>query len=407
MTKDSSAAKSSPEPSHAHEHDEHVHDHDATSDHVEHDTSILDELESSVRERVECIAEVVDQWSDPDGERRKEAEHATLHAENLFTEEAIVFAINQFASTISAPLLASIVLKEREKGDRSEQRPTVFIEHGDRTPVDGLREVIVALTLGHPVRSFMSGASPAIVPAFLNDLTTSNGRLEADVVNRSEFPAPASDDVLILSGGEDSDEIEKEWISAGGDAARVIRAAAAYSVAIVDGSEPEDERHNLAEDALLHEGQATASLKVLWAPEDLTPDPILQAMADFRGVFPAHNDTPGVLEMQRAFLEAQDASHAYAAGMQFLVSRGAPEPQRGAHLRWSEYEDFDDVATWIRENAKDIVSVIARPSLQSRLPEALHAETLREKGIAVIDPGHVHRRPLVTHEVQCLLDVLA
>jgi hypothetical protein len=194
----------------------------------------------------------------------------------------------------------------------------------------------------------------------------------------------------------------KPWCAS--NAFRWVEAPTGYSIGIIDGSEPDDVRHNLAEDALLHEGAPQRSLRIVWAPRDLTPDPMLQAMADFRGVFPAHESTPGSLEMRRAFLEAADQSHAYAAGMQFLVSRGDPEPQDGAHLRWSEYDELEDVGDWVAENAAEIDTVAVRPNLADRLPEALQPGALADLGIRRMEPGHIHRPPLITRSVQALLE---
>lgn len=296
-----------------------------------------------------------------------------------------------------------------------QKRPTVVVEHGAESPVDGLREVVAAILVGARVWSLLPPESTAIVPAFYETLReiveeidgTSVDIACARTVNELDKGAAAVGEdaapVVCISTGS-CESVLKPWCE--DHAFRWIDASVGCSVGIIDGSEPDEVRHNLAEDTLLHEGAPQRSLRILWAPNELTPDPVLQAMADFRGVFPAHDSTPGSLEMRRAFLEAADQSHAYAAGMQFLVSRGDPEPQDGAHLRWSEYDDLEDVAAWVTEHAEEIYAIAVRPSLADRLPEALQAEALHEHGIQCIEPGHVHRRPLLTPRVRVLLDVL-
>src|SRR5690625_7069703 len=63
-------------------------------------------------------------------------------------------------------------------------------------------------------------------------------------------------------------------------------------------------------------------------------------MAAFRGVFPAHEKTPGSLKMHQAMLAAVEHPHAYGEGLEFLVSKGPPEVQIPGHVRWSEYDDL-------------------------------------------------------------------
>ena len=299
----------------------------------------------------EALAQTAEHWSDPDASPRHDAVHSTLNADNTFTAEATPFSLNQLVSLLSVDALHDLAASTDDHTPSGEQRPTVVIEHGVDSPVDGLREAVAAILVGARVRSLLPSESTAIVPAFYETLreiaddvdrtsvdiacARTVNELDNDVAAVGEDAAPV---VCIATGS--GENVLKPWCEA--HAFRWIDASVGYSVGIIDGSEPDDVRHNLAEDALLHEGAPQRSLRILWAPNELTPDPVLEAMADFRGVFPAHDSTPGSLEMRRAFLEAADQSHAYAAGMQFLVSRGDPEPQDGAHLRWSEYDDLDE-----------------------------------------------------------------
>ena len=377
--------------------------------------------------RIDALAETAERWSDPDAQPRHDAVRDTLHADNSFTAEATTFVINQLMSCLSREALSEHAELLGEIDADGEERLTVVIEHGADGPVSGLREAIAGVLMGARVRSVVPPESQAILPAFYNTLREM--AVEADGVDvacvasvealSNEFPpeeraaqeesaqeesAPEESASVYCISTRSGESLLKPWCVS--NAFRWVEASAGYSVGIMDGSEPDEVRHNLAEDALLHEGVPERSLRIVWAPRELTPDPLLQAMADFRGVFPAHDDTPGSLEMRRAFLEAADQSHAYAAGMQFLVSRGDPEPQDGAHLRWSEYDDLEDVAAWVTEHAAEIHAIVVRPSLADRLPEALQPGPLADLGIQRMEPGHVHRPPLVTQPVRALLDAV-
>jgi len=147
---------------------------------------------------------------------------------------------------------------------------------------------------------------------------------------------------------------------------------------------------------LLFEGRGRRRLAVLWAPCDHPPDTYLEAMARFRGLFPAHPDTPGTLQMQQAFLEARDDPHAYADGLQFLMSRGDPEPQRAGHVRWTEYDDFSDVGNWLSARGEEVYAVIARRHLHDQLPEHW----------PIRSPGGVHVPPLDDEEGRAVVSFL-
>lgn len=373
---------------------------------------------------IDVAARVASDWTDPEFPSRKEAVHQTLHADNSFTAEATAFALNRCMSLMSKESLQQLfetarpeVLEEAPDAE-SGQRPLVVVRHGAATPVEGLREAVAAMLMGARVRSVLPASSPALIPAFYKDLRAHGPDIDVaclgsvEELPRDERGTQDAGDFTVVcvsaegagSGTSAASDDLKAWCGAEGGV--WIERQHGYTVGIIDGSEPDDVRHDLAEDALLHEGQAADTLRVLWAPDDLTPDPMLQAMADFRGVFPAHEDTPGSLEMRRAFLEAADQSHAYAAGMQFLVSRGAPEPQDGAHLRWSEYENLADVAEWVTEHAHEVDVLVVRPQLAERLPESLQPESLQRLGIEPVEPGRVHRKPLGTPRVRRVLEHL-
>ena len=157
-----------------------------------------------------------------------------------------------------------------------------------------------------------------------------------------------------------------------------------YGVAVIDGTETEADRDRLSEDALLHEGAGCRSIALIWAPKGLSPDPYLESFAAFRTVFPAHETTPGLLAMQKAFLQALDAPHAYGDGLEFLLSRGKASPQGPGHLRWVEYEDLTEVAAALQERAAELQCVVAPPGVAERLPDTLPTEEL----------GNAQRPPL-------------
>lgn len=344
----------------------------------------------SFKERREAIADVAADWRDPDHPPRAEAVEETLDAPNRWTEEALTYALNRWMHRLTVERLATWLPLEPSSSEY-----TVGVWHGNSGPLDGLRDAIATWGCGHSYVGAVPESSPALLPALAHDLDERLSDLSIDFVpegvlfDRVEvlMAQPGAGDVETVG-----DRCEAHGIS---EEHRMIRGPL-YSVGVLDGHESEDERERLAEDMLLYEGEGRRSLALLWAPRDLPPDPYLEAMAQFRGVFPVHPDTPGTLQMQQAFLEARDDSHAYAEGLEFLVSRSEPEPQRSAHIRWSEFEDFEAVETWIEDHQQRLYSVVARPSLHDKLPDDVLIRT----------PGGVHTPPLDDWEGQSIVDFL-
>lgn len=345
---------------------------------------------STFDERCDAIADVAAEWRDPDHPSRASAVEQTLDAPNRWTEEALTYALNRWMHQFTSEGLDNWL-----SSGRSSTQHSVGVLHGLSSPFDGIREAVAVWAHGHSYLGHVPESSPAILPAFADDLTERCTDLSIEFVPDDELldradalmAQPEPDDLETLQ-----DRCEAHEISADRRLLRPLR----YSVGILDGHESEDERESLAEDMLLYEGEGPRRLAVLWAPRDLSPDPYLEAMAHFRGVFPVHPDTPGTLQMQQAFLEARDDSHAYAEGLEFLVSRGTPEPQTSAHIRWTEYDALATVEEWIHEHQAELHAVIARPSLHEELPD----------DVLVCSPGGVHTPPLDDHDGYSIDDFL-
>lgn len=344
-----------------------------------------------VHSRLEALAAVADDWRDSDHPPRQEAIAKTLAAPNRWTEPAIDHAVDRWMERLTLD-----ALKRWLGGDPLPDASSVIgVIHGDEGPLAGLREALAPWGLGFDYIGAVPDSSPALLPLLGAEVQE---RHPASTIN---FEPPetvfAGADALLSTPGERSARVIHEACEENGipNDRRLVRQSL-YSIGIIDGHESEDEMERLAEDMLLFEGAGRGRLALLWAPVDHPPDPYLEAMARFRGLFPAHEDTPGTLQMQQAFLDARDDPHAYADGLEFLVSRGEPEPQRAGHIRWSEYDDLVDVERWFAEQEGDLYAVIARPHLHDQLPDHW----------PIRSPGGVHVPPLDDEEGQGIVRFL-
>ena len=342
------------------------------------------------RKLIRAVAAAADAWTDPDYDPRTVAVKETLEAPNAFTEEAVAFAVNQQMSLLTEEALEAWI------GGRSASSPcTVGVLNAGNIPLVGLQDFLAVLLTGHRYLGSVSSKSPALLPAFVADLCRFAPDIAANFALLPELLTGA--DALIATGSDETiawlrdgardlapDDAQDETTGKAHNIppVRCLFRGHSFAVGVLDGKERADTYERLAEDVLLHEGFGCRNVAVIWAPRGHAPDGLLEAMAGFRGVFPAHGRTAGRLAMQRALLEAVGASHAYGEGLEFLVSRGEPEAQSPGHLRWVEYDDIADVNDWVGKQPVQLM--VATPRFQKRL----------EFGGLLLVPGEAQRPAL-------------
>jgi len=327
---------------------------------------------------VKGLVETALRWIDVDHSDRIEAEEVTLEAGNRFTPEALAFAINQQMSTLLADDLDAWSRRFHPKTDT-----TYALLMAGNIPLVGLQDLIAVILSGGRAVVVLSRKSPALIPAFVRewagvcpDLPITFGALDEALDQSDGVIAAGSDRTMSMLRSR----IEQARISERHSLLRGHR----YSIAIIDSSWKSEDYACLAEDLWLHEGLGCRNVAIVWAPEDLMPDYLLTASAEFRGVFPAHPDSRGALELQRAFLTARNIPHAHGEGLEFLISRGRPEVLGPGHVRWTPYGDSDQVREWIQEHEDEIQIVVSAPGSRSLIPGS----------VAVVDPGNAQRPEL-------------
>lgn len=317
---------------------------------------------------VQAIAETATAWLKEEAVvSRDKAIELTLGEENRFTEEAIVFAINQ-----QMALLKPESIHEWINPYKAPSRATVGVLNAGNLPFVGLQDWLAVVLMGHVYRGVLSSKSPHLLPAFTSDVKRRCNSFDTSFCELAEMWQDA--DALIATGSDETISMVRATGAANGiEPNRCLFRGHRYSIAVLDGKEREEERMNLAEDVLLHEGMGCRNPAILWAPEELSPDQYLSSFAVFRGVFPAHSRTPGSLQMRKAFLEAIEMPHAYADGLEFLISKGAPEPQEPCHIRWVTYSSLDEVKSWISHQRDKIQLVLSSPRMKNPLAPEITA----------------------------------
>ncbi|NNF03982.1 MAG: hypothetical protein HKN17_05910 [Rhodothermales bacterium] len=317
---------------------------------------------------IQHIAEVAERWTDPEYDVRVDAVEETLEADNSFTEASVTVAINRCMHHLTPDALAGWSDRLRSAAEGAGDR-TVGVLNPGNIPLVEVQDFAAVLLAGFSYAGTVSSRSPALFPAFVEDLRREDPGLPAHIGGLDDVLTGV--DALIASGTDETMGMVAERARAAGlpDASLWLRGHR-FGVAVLDGRESEEERAALAEDVLLHEGAGCRSVAIVWAPSGTSPDPWLESFAEFRAAVPAPDSTTGRLKMQQAFLAAVDTPHAWAEDFQFLVSRGDPEPQGPAHLRWCEYESIDEAKNWITRHRESIQEVYVTERLGRSFPDA-------------------------------------
>jgi hypothetical protein len=337
----------------------------------------------TIQSRPEALVAVAADWREPDHPPREEAVAETVEAPNRWTEEALDYALNRWMQRLTLEALTDWL------GDIEPDAPTpVGVLHGSADPLEGLRDAVAVWASGHTYLGHTADASPALLPTFTRELKKHHEEQDIEFVDEEALFDRATA-VMAQPDRGNVDTLQQQCDSHGIPQKRRLVRPTRLAIAVLDGHENDDARGGIAEDLLLYEGGGHRRLALVWAPTDLSPDSYLEAMARFRGVFPVHEDTPGALQMQKAFLEARDEPRAYAEGLEFLVSRGAPEfPQPDGHIRWTEYENLDEVDEWIEDHQDALYAVVARGALHDQFPRSWPLRT----------PGGLHIPPINDEE---------
>ncbi|NND70047.1 MAG: hypothetical protein HKN43_00550 [Rhodothermales bacterium] len=306
----------------------------------------------TVAESIAALDATARKWIDVEYPPRVQAMNATLALDNNFTPEAIHFAVNQQMNQITSSNLESWL-----SGRSVDRDVSVGVLNPGNVPMADLQDLIAAVLLGVSYRGSLSSRSPHLLSAFVEDLRSSLPQINIEFVEKDQV-LKGVDKVIATGTTSTLDAMKNAIARAGLDPEDVLLRGPGFGVAILNGSESEEQLERLAEDILMHDGAGCRSIAVVWTPAGSQPDALLDAMARFRAVFPCAPGIPGRVEMQRAYLAAIEYPHAYSDDKSFLVSKGPPDIQQPGHVRWSEYESRDEVWDWIGANDDEIQVIV-------------------------------------------------
>src|SRR5690606_31846273 len=116
-------------------------------------------------DRIAALAAAARAWRDPEHPARAEAGQKTLDHHDLYTAEAVAFALNQAMHGATEKAL------RRWIGERAAAEPArVGVWVGDPEPLAGWRDLLAVVLGGHRAAVRLPETSPFLLPAFFADV---------------------------------------------------------------------------------------------------------------------------------------------------------------------------------------------------------------------------------------------
>lgn len=161
-------------------------------------------------------------------------------------------------------------------------------------------------------------------------------------------------DMAIASGGDDANRYFSEHFAG----TRTLLRGSRHSVAVLDGTESDDELRGLVTDITAYSGLGCRSVSMLFVPRNTTPS--------IPYCSPINPKIKGGLRSIGALLRLQNVS--YDDHGAFITVRGNDFPVKLGVVAISEYDNIDDIRRWLDDNAHRIQCVVSHADIESAVP---------------------------------------
>ncbi len=195
------------------------------------------------------------------------AQENAMHANAWFTKEHITFAIDNIISCF----LQKEKLTEWTKPYTLPAQPkTVGIVMAGNIPLVGFHDFVCGFISGHYLRLKLSSKDDILLPFLLGKL----GEWEPEVLEQVKIEERLNGcDAYIATGSNNTSRYFQQYF---GHVPNIIRKNRT-SVAIIDGTETEEELGNLADDVYLFYGLGCRNVTQVCVPEEYNFEPMLKA----------------------------------------------------------------------------------------------------------------------------------
>jgi hypothetical protein len=265
------------------------------------------------------------------------------------TEENVRHAFSAWAKALQADSIAAWLAAYPALEQQRTAVKTVGLILAGNVPLVGLHDVLCVWLSGHQARVKCSSQEPALIPALLKVLDTFlPGTLEQIVFTGEKL---GTVDAVIATGSNNTARYFHHYF---GQLPRIVRKSR-VSVAVLDGSETEDELAALAEDVFRYYGLGCRNVAKVYVPQDFDLDRIFGAFFPWKDIV-HHNKYGNNYDYTRALWMLDGVPFLENGFVLFREDTALQSP--AATLHYERYTDRATVDADLAAHAEDIQCIV-------------------------------------------------
>lgn len=265
------------------------------------------------------------------------------------TEENVRYALTAWGKALGAEAIAKWTAAYPELEKEREDDRTVGLILAGNVPLVGLHDVLCVWLTGHKALVKCSSQEPALLPALLQVL---DGFLPGTAKQIQCTTATLGEvDAVIATGSNNTARYFHHYF---GHLPRIVRKSR-VSVALLDGTETDEELVALAEDVFRYFGLGCRNVSKILLPEDFDLDRIFGALFSWKDIV-NHNKYGNNYDYTRA-LWMLDGVPFLENGF-ILLREEASLPSAMATLHYQHYSDRAAVEAELASQAEEIQCVV-------------------------------------------------
>ena len=282
------------------------------------------------------------------------------HRENSwFTPEFCRHALSAIAQMLAPAALDAYFAKYQDIAPAEDPRRTVAVISAGNIPVAAFHDFFCILVSGNDYQGKLSSQDKRLLPVLVRELI----RIEPRFAERISFVEKVSDfDAVIATGSNNSARYFNYYFSKYPNILRKNR----NSVAVLNGSETDEELRVLADDIYLYFGLGCRSVSKLFVPKDYDFVPFLRILTKQSQPIAQHHQFNNNLEYQKA-VHLMNKLFYMDAGT-FLLTENQNYASPIGMVYYEYYDDIEKVNRRMEADADQLQCIVSRD------PRITHAE---------------------------------
>ena len=216
-------------------------------------------------------------------------------------------------------------------------------------PLVGFFDLLCVLAAGHECHMKPSSKDSVLMRYIVEQLRD----IEPNIAV-FDYSSDASYDMAIATGGDDANAYFREHFAG----TRTLLRGSRHSVAVLNGGESIEELRALYNDITAYSGLGCRSVSMLFAPRGFVPN--------FERGEAENAKLRRNIQAMRATLTIEGAEF-WDAGA-FIMRRGDDFAQSLAVITLKEYDDMEEVKSWIEINAEHIQCIVSNCGIENSHP---------------------------------------